>query len=496
MTWKRTQIGWVALAIVVGFSLRAWFIFHAARIEGDSLVYGDIAKNLLTHGVYGFSQTGSGPLPTLIRLPGYPLFLAACFAVFGLEHYIAVLWVQAVIDMITCGLAAGLAGRMFGWRGGMGALWLGALCPFMANYVAAPLSETLSLFCVALAFFALERWEAAGPGWNKWVWVIGAALGYALLLRPEQGLLAAAVMPAMLWMSWRRPHVSEARPLQQAQGRLFGKLRAGYGVPGGRSALGSGPVFVAAICVVLPLVPWTVRNWRTFHQFQPLAPRYATDPGENVPLGFQRWFRTWAVDFASTENVYWNYNSAAIDIGTLPSRAFDNQEQYERTAAILEDYNQDYDATSELDARFEALAKERIKADPLRYYAVLPMARLMNMLLRPRLELMGISLEWWKWKENPRVAMFGWVYAGLNLVYFVLGGVGLWMWRKRGWNGERELAWTMMGYVVLRCALLLTIDNSEPRYTLEFFPVLVVWAGALFSVDEYKLGKDAGSDAS
>jgi hypothetical protein len=41
-----------------------------------------------------------------------------------------------------------------------------------------------------------------------------------------------------------------------------------------------------------------------------------------------------------------------------------------------------------------------------------------------------------------------------------------------------------MGFVVLRCALLLTLDNSEPRYTLEFFPVVMVWAGALFSGGE------------
>jgi hypothetical protein len=33
----------------------------------------------------------------------------------------------------------------------------------------------------------------------------------------------------------------------------------------------------------------------------------------------------------------------------------------------------------------------------------------------------------------------------------------------------------------LRTLLLLTLDNSEPRYTLEFFPVLMVWAGAVFS---------------
>jgi hypothetical protein len=261
------------------------------------------------------------------------------------------------------------------------------------------------------------------------------------------------VVPAMLWMVWRRR---------------------------GRSVLTMAPVFGAAICIVLPLVPWTARNWRTFHVFQPLAPRYATDPGEQVPLGFQRWFRTWAVDFASTETVYWNYNSSAIDIGNLPSRAFDNEDQYNRTAAILEEYNRDYDGTPELDARFEALAEERIRADPLRYYVALPVARLVNMLLRPRLEMMGISLEWWKWRENRRFAMFGSAYAALNLFYFVLGGWGWWLWRMRGWCGEPELAWAMMGFVVLRCALLLTIDNSEPRYTLEFFPAVVVWAGALF----------------
>jgi hypothetical protein len=37
----------------------------------------------------------------------------------------------------------------------------------------------------------------------------------------------------------------------------------------------------------------------------------------------------------------------------------------------------------------------------------------------------------------------------------------------------------MLGYVALRCALLLTIDNAEQRYTLEFFPILIVFAAAL-----------------
>jgi len=446
---------WVALAIAAGFLLRAWFIVHAPRVDGDALLYGDLARNWLTHGVYGFTQA-SGPVPTLIRLPGYPLFLALCFRVFGMEHYTAVMLVQAVVDMATCCMAAGLAARLFGRRAAMATLWLAVLCPFTANYVAVVLAETLSLFTIALAFYALERWRSSGLGWNRWLWGIGAALAYALLLRPEQGVLAAAVISTMLWMTWRRD------TLNARGGKVFA------------------PVAVAAICVLLPLAPWTIRNWRVFHVVQPIAPRSASDPGESVPVGFQRWYRTWAVEFSSNEMVYWNYNEEPIETSSLPARAFDNEDQYRRTAAILDDYNVDFRATAALDARFEALAEERIRAHPVRYYVALPAARLLNMLLRPRTELMDVSLDWWKWKESRRDAVFGTAYAALNLVYIVLGGIGLWRWKKQQWRGHRELAWGMVLFVMLRCVLLLTLDNSEPRYTLEFFPLLAIWAGAVF----------------
>ena len=47
--------------------------------------------------------------------------------------------------------------------------------------------------------------------------------------------------------------------------------------------------------------------------------------------------------------------------------------------------------------------------------------------------------------------------------------------------GSREAAAAMAASLILRSALLLTLDNSEARYTLEFFPVLFVWAGGLFA---------------
>ena len=456
MTGRQLKTGtYAALALAAGLALRLWFVAHQARISGDTLIYGNIARNWMQHGVYSFTPPPGVPVPTLIRLPGYPLFLMACFWIFGVEQYTAVMYSQCVIDLCTCLLIAALAGRLFGRRAAMAALWLSALCPFMAIYTAAPLTEVLTLFCIALTFYALERWRGAGMGFNRWLWMTAVAMAYSVLLRPEQGLLAATVIPAMLWMAWRR--VEQRRSLLQAVA----------------------PVALAAICVVLPLAPWTVRNWRTFHVLQPLAPRYATDVGEDVPLGFQRWYRTWAIDFASTEEVYWNYDSAPVEIGDLPARAFDSDEQYAQTAAILKTYNETENATPSLDARFKALAEERIHDDPLRYYVALPVARLLNMIFRPRAEMLEIPLEWWRIREHPRMTLLAAGLAALNFGYFALGGVSLWRWRRSGWGPHLALAGAMLGFVVVRCALLLILDNSEPRYTLEFFPLLIVWASFL-----------------
>jgi len=460
MTGGRLKTGfYAALALVAGLALRLWFIARAGRVDGDTLIYGNIAKNWMQHGIYGFATTAKGLQPTLIRLPGYPLFLTACFRVFGVDHYVAVMHVQGLIDLLTCVLIAALARRLFGQRAALAALWLSALCPFTAAYVAAPLTEILTLFTIALTFYSLERWHSAGLTFNRWLWITAITMAYSVLLRPEQGMLPAVVVPAMIWMVWKKSgQRSEELPLTR---RLW-------------------PVAIAAMCVLLPLLPWAVRNWRTFHVIQPLAPRSATDPGESIPRGFQRWYRTWAIDFASTELVYWNYDSTDLRISDLPTRAFNSEEQYTTTAALLSDYNQKDNATPALDQRFEALAEQRIQFTPIRYYIGLPVARLVNMLFRPRTEMMQIGLDWWNWHEYRSQTLLAYGMAAVNLGYFVLGAVGLCLWWRTGWDMHEALAGAMLAFVVLRCALLLTLDNSEPRYTLEFFPLLIVWGSYIF----------------
>jgi 4-amino-4-deoxy-L-arabinose transferase-like glycosyltransferase len=447
---------WTAIAFGLGLALRVWFITHSARIAGDTLIYGEIAKNWMQHGIYGFTYKAGGPQPTLIRLPGYPIFLALCFSIFGADSYTAVMYVQAIVDLLSCLLISLLAGQLLGRPARTATIWLACLCPFTASYVANPLTETLTLACIVTSLYAFYRWQQA-PTFNRWLWMIALSLAYAIFLRPEQGLLAAAILPAMLYVLFRQ------------HGFAKNGLLAGL------------PAIAVAICVVLPLLPWTIRNERTFHVFQPLAPRYATDPGETVPLGFQRWYRTWAIDFASTEDVYWNYDGAPIPIADLPTRAFDTDDQYTRTAALLDDYNETSNDTPALEARWNALAAERIHADPLRYYLALPVARLFNMALRPRVEMFPVSLEWWKGYEHPGQTAFAASYAAINFAYLVLAVWGIVLWKRRMWQGNAPLAWAMLATIVMRSVLLLTLDNSEPRYTLEFFPVVFLLAAIPFA---------------
>jgi len=444
----------VLLAIAAGAALRLWFIHAYPEVEGDPLIYGDIAKNWLQHHIYGLT-TDQGIRPTLIRLPGYPLFLAICFTLFGMEHYHAVMFAQTAIDLGTCLLIASFVSRIWSRRCGMMALWLAALCPFTANYAAVPLAETLSVFCVALGFYSLAR-LLERPG-IPWLLSLAFAMSYATMLRPDGALLAVALCPAIVFYS-------------RGQSRLSPQL-----TPSRALKL----AIVAGVLSVLPFIPWTIRNYRTFHMFQPLAPRYAMDPGDFTYPGFNRWVKTWCVDLVSTSEVYWNGNSDKIDIKDLPPRAFDSPEQYAQTRQLLDDYNQTTTLSPDIDARFEEIAEQRIQSHAVRYYVVLPVARLADMWLRPRTELLWIEMRWWDHYHHPEESDFCIAYAALNLAYLIAALIGLIRWPR--------LAGVILAFILLRCALLLTLEAPEPRYTLECFPVVIALAGVAFG------GKKSGS---
>jgi hypothetical protein len=472
----------VIAAIAAGVLLRAIFIHYHARFAGDTLTYGDLAHNLLNHHIFGFTEDRIRP--TLIRLPGYPLFLAACFQLFGDANYVAVLWVQVLVDMATCILLGLLAARLMGRRAGLATLWLAALCPFTANYAAAALTETWSLFCVTLALFGLERWTAAwraGQQGTRWLIAIGLALAYAVLLRPDQGLLAAAVIPAILWISLRSQQDSFPLHSEQREQPASPARSAAPTLPMPPWHHRLRPTLLTSLLVVLPLALWAARNERTFHVFQPLAPRYANDPGETVAFGFQRWYRTWAIDFIDTLDVYWRYDGDTIRMQDLPHRACDSARQWQQTYDLLTAYNLQTSASPAFDRAFAQLAAQRVKDSPLRYYVLLPVARDLNMWLRPRTEMMKLPVDWWNVPAHPKRSAAALAYALWNAAYLSLAVAGLWLWHRHRWSIQPALAAAMVAFVALRFALLLTLDNSEPRYTLECFPVIILLAGIALS---------------
>ncbi len=339
------------------------------------------------------------------------------------------------------------------------ALVLGCLCPFTANYTATPLTETLTLASIAAAFFSLDRWRR-GPGLrNVWVLAIGAALAVSLLLRPEQALLSVAVLPAMALVCWRhRGALGSTRPWQRA----------------------FAPVAAAALCVVLPLIPWSARNWRTFHRLPATCPTLCDRPWRADSARLPTLVPHLGCRLCVNRRGLLELRRHAIAMSDLPARAFDSPEQRAATEQLLADYNATTSPTAALDARFAAIAQQSKQHSLVRYYVFLPAARLANMLLRPRTELTGIQLAWWRWHDSPAQTLFATAYAGLNLVYLVLAGAGWWRWRRLASGSESVLLWSMAAFILLRCALLLTLDNSEPRYTLELFPILVVCAAALW----------------
>ncbi len=449
----RGTLAIVLLALALGLWLRLWFLWHFPQVNGDGLIYGDIAKNWLLHGVYGrtdYGAAGATVHPTLIRLPGYPLFLAACFRVFGVDHYGAVLYLQVVIDLGSALIIGWTARAIAGNRAGMWALALAALCPFTANYVAAPLSETLSIFCVAVACAALV-WLEMRPGWRPCL-LLAASWSYATLLRPDGALLAVASLLAIVVFAKRS--FLTFPPLGRARAWRLG--------------------LCACLLSLVPFAIWTARNFRTFHIFEPLAPRYATDPGEFTAPGFQRWMKTWIVDFASTSDIYWNVDSAPLEVNLLPSRAFDSPAERQQTGDIFAAYNESTTLTPALDARFDALAAERERAHPLRSYVELPLLRVLDMWLRPRTEMLNIELRWWQYDRHNAETEFAAAYAALNLVYIVLAAVGAWRMRR----SSTMLVAAIVAYCLLRSLLLATIEAPEARYTIEAFPMLCILAGA------------------
>jgi 4-amino-4-deoxy-L-arabinose transferase-like glycosyltransferase len=350
---KKWLVFLALLSLAAGFriSVAHWLPNDA---PDDGRVYAQIARNVLEQHVY--SHAAEAPfVPSLIRLPGYPLFLAGIYSVFGHGNNGAVRIAQALIDTATCALVALLA---FYWQPdekrkratAIAALTLAAVCPFTTIYSATILTEVPTNFLVmAMCLAATLAFRAENLKRSlRWWLASGFFGGLAVLLRPDSGLFAGAIGITLviagiapIWSAVagaaRHRFGSTIETSQAAEP----KRRRRFALPAHSKTLSrtiaAGTLF--SLAFVLVLVPWTIRNARVFHRFQPLAPSHGEMPDEYVSRGYFQWLRTWLDDEAYVGPFLWSLDSEPITVDDVPPSAFDSAEEKDRVAALLDKYN-------------------------------------------------------------------------------------------------------------------------------------------------------------
>jgi hypothetical protein len=452
----------VAAAVCAGLALRVYLVLKFPVTDtGDGPFYIELAWNWLKNGVYGFAVHGQLTAVDM-RVPGYPAFLAAVFAFAG-QSPRAVMLAQVVVDLATCFVIALIAARLAPEnsrrRVALAGLWLAALCPFTANYTAVVLTETLVIFLSALAILVLLQTDVGGAQVaragaflaNPWL-LAGIVVGFGTLVRPETPLVLFAA-GLVLVAKWWRP--ADWMKLVRA-GLLMG------------------------VGLLLPLVPWAARNWNTLHDVQFLAPRYSELPGEYTPLGFTAWTNTWMWRFRDVYLTQWKVNEEEIAIDSLPPYAFDSQDERERVADLLDEYNEALTIDPPLDQEFREIARERTERHPLRTYVTVPLLRTLTLWFTPRVELLPSSGHLWplreEWQDDRPDFLVTLGLSVVNIIYIALALAGAWLARRRpGW------ALLILFCVVRTLFFVKFVETPEPRYVLECFPAVIALGAQVFA---------------
>jgi hypothetical protein len=459
----------------------------------DARFYTLLARNVLTQGVY--SGASEPPFtPTYVRVPGYPLFIAGVYRVFGVNNDTAVRLVQAVIETATCWSIACLAIALAPatWlparrrRVHLAALAIATVCPFTAIYVTTVLTEVWAMALGTLiAWFATRAIREAGDAsdepanvaarWRaaRWWFAAGVAGGALTIVRPEGGLLmAGAGATCVLIGAWRwmRRRLSFRGWVRQV---------AWWGVP-----------LFAGFLVCDG--PWIVRNALVFGRFQPAAPGTVSMPGDFVTHGYAQWLKTWVNEPKWVAPFEFDQDRARFDVNQLPPWAFDSPEERRIVTELFAIYNdgppghpvpgrapnEPVGVTPALDAQFKALGAQRMARHPIRFYLLLPAERLFWMWATPHAQYYpwdGDLLPWAELDRDRNQQIWLPVFMGFTLCWTVFGLMGI----ARVVRDPASRAGLLLLLLIAgpRLVLLASIENPEPRYLVELFPFLSALGG-------------------
>jgi hypothetical protein len=246
---RRTLIA-LALIATLGLFARAVAVVHPVTDPADdSHAYYALAKSLYEEGSYGgpeFKSEASSDWS-----PGAPWLYAGLFVVTGGPREGSIRILEALLGVGTILVVFFLGWRLGGrWPALLAALGVAIYPPFIHS-VGEIMSEPpamLSLPAAILAFlWAWDRTAARGPDGARgsaWAWLLpGFLFGVTAMFRPEYTLVAGAfvVFAAGRW-AWER-----------------------------QWAFGATAIGLMLVALLLPIVPWTIRNIVVLDRLVPIS---------------------------------------------------------------------------------------------------------------------------------------------------------------------------------------------------------------------------------
>lgn len=259
----KQTVYWVLL-LALGLRLGAALSVHtylksAGRqflIEGDAAGYWELGQKLASGDEYSLYT----PPRRAMRMPGYPLFLAASIRVAGNELWPARI-LQAGVGTFACWLVFRLGTVLINSRTGLLAAALAAISPTFVGFTPLILSETLFAATLLISLLLMARLSSGWPGSSdardradsaqqlpkrklRLAFATGVAVGIACYVRPSWLLTAPLFcLIHLLMTSVARNHNLTVRT---------------------STAIVSSAMECVFVIVGLAvaLAPWTIRNFR------------------------------------------------------------------------------------------------------------------------------------------------------------------------------------------------------------------------------------------
>jgi len=188
--------------------------------------------------------------PTMFLVPGYAIFMAGIFAVFGVGNLLAVRGIQLLLGLLTVLLGLRIASRFLSGKYLWFAGFFFALDPFEIYYEAIPATQALfSLLFLLSLLLSLRMMEYRG-GWSGIILksvMTGAAWSAAFYVRPVS-------LPLMVWFllllpfaPWLNRVLSRKRDPKCPHTGLF-------------AIRGLAASFAVLLVFVVLMLPWGLRN--------------------------------------------------------------------------------------------------------------------------------------------------------------------------------------------------------------------------------------------